>query len=131
LKHALVVHGQIGMDELSITGSSFVWEVKNGELCGERYEVRPQDMGLSQAPLESIQGGTPEENAEIILRILSGEQGPRRDVVVMNAAAALLAGDKVENLKQGSILAQSVIDQGLALSRLEHLIKLTQEFTVV
>ncbi len=126
LKHAMVVHGRIGMDEISITGTSLLWEIKNGALTGRRHEIHPRDMELSQAPLESIKGGTPEENAEIIKRVFSGEKGPRRDVVVMNAAAALFIGEKVENLKQGAILAQNIIDQGMAMSKLEHLIKFTQ-----
>ena len=128
-KHALVVHGQIGMDEISITGSSFFWEVKDGDPAGGRREVHPCDLGLKEAPLESITGGTPEENAGIIRRIFSGEKGPRRDAVVINAAAALVAGEKAPDLLQGTALAQEIIDSGLALAKMEDLIRFTQENT--
>lgn len=122
VKHALVVCGMNGMDELSISGKSLYWEIKFGEPYAWRSEVSPETFGLKEAPLESIQGGSPTENAEIIRNILTGVKGPRRDVVVMNAACALLAGDKVENLQQGAELAQRVIDSGKALEKLEQLV---------
>jgi anthranilate phosphoribosyltransferase len=125
--HSLVVHGLIGMDEISITGESMYWEVKNGESIARRKRISPEGLGLKNAPLKTILGGTPEENAQTIRSILAGTKGPRRDVVVMNAAAALVAGDKVENLEQGVTLAQEVIDLGKALSRLEQLIEFTQK----
>jgi anthranilate phosphoribosyltransferase len=71
-----VVHGLIGMDELSITGNSIYWEVKNGECCACRREISPESLGFIKAPLKTILGGTPEKNAQIIRSILSGEKGP-------------------------------------------------------
>jgi anthranilate phosphoribosyltransferase len=82
------------MDELSITGKSLYWEVKNGEVTAFSKPVIPGDFGLKRSPLKGIQGDTPAENAEILHRVLSGEKGAKRDVVILNAAAALMAGDK-------------------------------------
>ena len=124
-KHALVVHGTDGMDEISIAGKSLVWEVnENGVL--PPYEVSPQYFGFKNASLAEIKGGTPEENAEMLRRILSGEKGPRRDVVVMNAAAALVAGNRASDLKQGAGIAEEAIDSGRALEKLDELVRISQ-----
>jgi anthranilate phosphoribosyltransferase len=88
--------------------------------------VSPDDFGFQRAGLAEIKGGTPEENAAMLQRILDGEKGPLRDVVVMNAAAALLAGDKVGELKAGARLAEEVIDSGRAREKLDGLVKLSQ-----
>jgi anthranilate phosphoribosyltransferase len=125
-KHSLVVHSRDGLDELSISSSSLVWEV-TGQGVLPPYEVEPQDFGFQKSSLADIRGGTPEENAAILRRILGGEEkGPGWEVVVMNAAAALLAGDQAKDLNEGARLAEKVIDSGQATEKLESLVKLSR-----
>jgi anthranilate phosphoribosyltransferase len=124
-KHSLVVHGLDGMDEISISGKSLVWEVSEDRISSP-YEVSPQYFDFKSAHLAEVRGGTPEENADILRRVLNGERGSWRDVVVMNAAAALLAGNRASDLKEGARLAEEVIDNGQALEKLEGLVKLSQ-----
>lgn len=124
-RHSLVVHSLDGMDEISISGKSLIWEVDEHKLSPP-YEVSPQLFGFKSASLAEIKGGTPEENARILHRILSGEKGPWRDVVVVNAAAALLAGNRASDLKEGARLAEEAVDSGRALEKLEALVKLSQ-----
>jgi anthranilate phosphoribosyltransferase len=123
-RHALVVHGESGLDEIAINGRTLVYELKDGEI--ERYYISPGDFGLPEARLDSIKGGTAAENAAILRNILSGEKGNQRDVVLMNTAAVLLAGDRVENMEQGFKLAEKVIDDGRAMQKLEKLIAFSQ-----
>ncbi len=125
--HALVVHGQDGLDEITISGETRVCELKGGRI--ESYSINPGDLGLSGASQDSLKGGSAKENAEMLRNILTGAQGPRRDVVLMNTAAVLLAGDKVETLRQGVELAQEATDSGYALSKLEQLVKLSQSLS--
>ncbi len=125
--HALVVHGEDGLDEITITAKTHVCELKDGRI--KSYTISPEDFGLSRASLDSLKGGTAEQNAALLRSILTGASGPQRDVVLMNAAAALLAGDRVASLKPGIDLAREAIDSGRALAKLEQLIKLTQSFT--
>jgi len=122
--HALVVHGEDGLDEITITGQSRICEIKSGNL--NSYAISPGDFGLDEADPDSLKGGTAEQNAAILRRILEGAPGPQRDVVIMNSAAVLLAGDRVATLKQGVALAGETVDNGRALAKLEQLIKLTQ-----
>ena len=124
-RHALVVHGSGGLDEISITDKSLVWEVKESGVLPP-YEVSPQEFGFKEASLAEIQGGTPQDNAQILRRIFSGERGPKRDVVVMNAAAALVVGKKARELTEGARLAEEVIDHGKALEKLNALVKVSQ-----
>jgi len=124
-KHALVVHGIDGMDEISIADKSLVWEVKP-EGVSPPYEVSPQYFGFKEAELKEIKGGTPEDNARILRSILQGERGPRRDIAVMNAAAAIVAANRASDLKEGARIAQEAIDSGQALEKLDALIKLSQ-----
>ncbi len=124
-RHALVVHGAGGLDEISITGKSLVWEVKESGVLPP-YEVSPLEFGFKEASLAEIQGGTPQDNAQILRRIFSGERGPKRDVVVMNAAAALVVGKKARGLTEGARLAEEVIDHGEALEKLNALVKISQ-----
>ena len=126
-EHALVVHGEDGLDEITISGPSQVCELKSGSL--KKFTVSPQDFGLQTASLDSLKGDNAEHNAAILRSILCGDKGPRSDVVLMNAAAALVAGDKVKTLKQGMDLATESITSGQALAKLEHLIKLSNSFT--
>ena len=125
-KHSLVVHSLDGLDELSTGGKSVFWEV-NEQGVLPPAEVEPTDFGLRQTDLSEIKGGTPEENASILHRILNGQKGPSRDVVALNAAAALYAGERVSDLKAGVRLAESTIDGGQAAEKLEALIKLSHK----
>ncbi len=127
-KHSLVLHGIDGMDEISISGKSLIWEVNQYE-ASSPYQVSPQDFGFNEASLAEIKGGTPKENAEMLRRILGGERSPRRDVVVMNAAAALVAGDQASDLKEGARLGEEVIDSGQALEKLDGLVRLSQSLS--
>jgi len=123
-KHVLVVHGGDGVDELSISVSSTVHELRDGAL--RQYSITPEDAGLPAAPADAIQGGTPQQNAAVLTSILHGERGPLRDVVVLNAGAALLAGEAVSDLKKGVLLAQESIDSGAAGRKLEEWVDLTR-----
>ena len=120
---AMVVHGADGLDEISNTGESHIAEVRDGEVRLSR--VSPEDFGLPRASMRDLQGGDREENARIIRQILGGEVGPRRDIVVMNAAAALMLGGKARDLKEGATLAARSIDSGTAARTLETLIDLS------
>jgi anthranilate phosphoribosyltransferase len=121
---AFVVHGADGLDEISNTGESRVAEVREGTV--RTFSVHPRDFGLAPATIADLQGGDREQNARIIRSILSGEPGPRRDIVVMNASAALVAGLRARDFKDGAALATRSIDSGQALDRLDRLIRLSQ-----
>ena len=96
VRRALVVHGRDGLDEITITGPSKIAEVRNGQV--HVYEVAPEDFGLQRAPLEEIAGGDAQQNAAIIRAILDGERSSRRDVVLLNAAAALVAAGHADHI---------------------------------
>ncbi len=119
LKSAMVVHGAGGIDELSLAGENKTAYLKNGEV--KDFIFSPEDAGLKSAPIEDILGGSPEENKEITLDILKGKKGPKRDVVLLNAAAAFLVQEKVDNLVEGVELAAEIIDSGKAMKKLEEL----------
>jgi anthranilate phosphoribosyltransferase len=123
LRCALVVHGRDGLDEITITGPTKIAEARNGQV--RSYEVTPEECGLSLAPLSEICGGNAEENAAIIRRILEGERSPRRDVVLLNAAAALVASGQAEHLPEAVPMAAYAIDSGHARQRLELLVEFT------
>jgi anthranilate phosphoribosyltransferase len=126
-QHALVVHGEDGLDEISIAAPTQIWELKKGSIFS--YSVTPEDMGLSRASTDAIRGGSAEENVVAMHRVLSGEQGPARDIVLLNAAAALAAGDAVQNLRQGIMVASEAIDSGRAMEKLRALAELSQTLT--
>jgi len=126
-EHALVVHGEDGLDEITVTGKTQVCELKDGLI--NSYFISPEGFGLSWAGLADLRGGTVHENAALLRSILSGAEGPQRDVVLMNAAAVLVAGDRVGTLQQGVALAEEVIDGGHALVKLEQLIEFSQSIT--
>ena len=128
-RRALVVHGHGGLDELSITGPSVAYMVRGTEPV-ESMDINPTDVGLSVAPMESIQGGTAEENAAIIRSVLSGAEGPRRDVVLLNAAAALYAAEMVETIQAGVAVAAEAIDSGAAGRTLDRLVEFTRTLTM-
>jgi anthranilate phosphoribosyltransferase len=122
---AFVVHGADGLDEISNTGDSKVSEVREGVV--RSYTVRPEDFGLPRATIGDLQGGDREQNAEIIKKLLGGEPGPKRDIVLMNASAALVAGAKARDLKEGVGLAARSIDTGAARARLDALVTLSRK----
>ena len=124
-KHSLVVHGKNGMDEIAISGSSLVWDVSEDKLSPP-YEVSPQHFGFKEAGMAEIKGGTPEVNAGMLRRLLDGEKGARRNVVIMNAAAALVAVNITSDLKEGVLLAKNAIDNGEAKAKLDKLVTLSQ-----
>ena len=121
---AFVVHGADGLDEISNTGPSHISEVHEGVVRSST--VRPEDFGLPRATIQDLRGGDREENAEIIRRVLAGEPGPRSDIVLMNAAAALVVGGKSRDFKEGVALAAQSIDSGAAAARLAGLVALSQ-----
>jgi anthranilate phosphoribosyltransferase len=124
-EHSLVVHGMDGMDEISISRKSLVWDV-NQQRVLPPYEVSPDDLGFMRASITQIKGGTAKQNAKILRGILSGEVGARRNIVIMNAAAALVAGNQASDLKEGVYIAEKIIDSGKALAKLDALIKLSR-----
>lgn len=129
VKRAFVVHGAEGLDEVSISGETQVAELRDGLV--RSYTVTPEDFGLERAPVEAIRGGEAKDNTQIIHKIfgrslLVKEKGPRRDVVVANAAAALVAADRAADFKEGAQLAAAAIDSGAAREKLDALVRFTQ-----
>jgi anthranilate phosphoribosyltransferase len=124
-RHSLVVHGRHGLDEISINGKSIVWDVTAARVSPAR-EVSPQDFGLKESHASTLAGGAPAENAAALRRILDGEKGPLRDVVVINAAAALVAGDMTTDFKEAARLAAASIDSGRARQKLDALVAASQ-----
>jgi anthranilate phosphoribosyltransferase len=118
------VHGEDHGDEISITGKTTVCHLKDGDL--KSYQIEPEMVGMKRASLETIRGGGPEKNAQILLKILGREPGPPRDVVLLNAAAIFMAAGKVSDLQDGVQLAQESIDSGRAKKKLEALIQFSQ-----
>ena len=122
-KGALVVHGQGGYDEITITGPTRVTQLKNGRT--RTYSIKPEDFGMKSANAKGIKGGDAEYNAEFIRGVLAGNTGPGRDVVLLNSAAALLAAGAASAMKQGVLLSAQSIDSGAALRKLDLLVKET------
>jgi anthranilate phosphoribosyltransferase len=117
--HAFVVHGGDGLDEITTTTTTQVSELGGGAV--KTYTLDPADFGISAAQPADLVGGTPEENAEMTAKILKGEKGPKRDIVLINAAAAIITGGKADDLKAGLAIAADSIDSGRALEKLEGL----------
>ncbi|MFC2007523.1 anthranilate phosphoribosyltransferase [Chloroflexota bacterium] len=124
-RHSLVVHSRDGMDEISVSGNSLVWDVTEDGVAPP-FEVSPQSFGFQEASTDEIKGGNPEENAAILGGIFDGEKSPHRDAAVMNAAAAMVAGDKVADLQEGTRLAEETIDDGRAREKLNNMVKFSQ-----
>lgn len=123
LHRALVVHGLDGLDEITITGPTRVAEARDGSL--RSYEVTPEEFGIPRAALEDISGGDAAGNAAIIRSVLAGEKSPRRDVVLLNAAAALVAAARADHLKDALPMAARSIASGAAEKKLEALVEFT------
>jgi anthranilate phosphoribosyltransferase len=123
IQKGLVFHGQDTLDEMSITGKTKVTEFKGGRI--KTYLIKPEDFGLKRGKLIEIEGGDKKKNAEIILEILRGTRGAKRDITVLNAAAVFMAAGRAKNLDEGIELAKQSIDSGKAFNKLERLIKFT------
>ena len=123
-ERAIVVHAEDGLDEISLNSNTSVWELASGEIG--HYTISPDDLGLAPASLESLAGGSVEENADTMTEVLRGSSGPRRDVVVANAAGGIVAGGKAADLREGVQAAQESIDSGRAMEKLELLRKVSQ-----
>jgi|TARA_B100001971_G_scaffold215163_1_gene258601 anthranilate phosphoribosyltransferase len=121
-KHVMVVNGD-GLDEITIAGKTKVAELKNGKV--KVYDINPEDYGFEISPLNSIVGGDAKENAKIIEGVLKGEKGPKQDIVLLNAGAAIYTSGKVNSFKEGIEAAKQSIDSGNAFKKLEALKKFT------
>ncbi len=124
--HAMIVHGAGGLDEISLSGDTSVWEVRRGQV--EEWTIRVEDTGLPETPIEAIRGGSKEENAATMLRLFQGEQGAVRDMVLLNSAGVLMVGDKAETIRQGVEMSAGIIDSGAALAKLDQMVEVTQRF---
>ena len=125
VKRAMSVYGNDGLDEISLSDTTTVCEVNNGSFKSSTFD--PRDMGFELCKPCDLTGGNAEENAIITKKILSGEKGPKRDVVLLNAGACLYMADKVETMKDGILLAADMIDSGKALEQMYRFIKATKE----
>ncbi len=124
-RRAFVVHGHDGLDEVSVCAPTRVSELKDQKV--KTYDVFPEEFFSTHAKPEDIKGGNPRKNAEITLKILNGESGPKRDIVTLNASFALVAGGKAKNIPDGIQLACSSIDNGSAIRKLDELVRFTQQ----
>lgn len=122
-RRALVVHGFDGLDEITMTGETQVAELKNGEVIN--YSLTPKEFGYSLCTAKDLKGGSQEENAEIIRNILNGEPGPKTDIVILNAAAALYVGGKAGSISEGILVAAKSIGSGIAKEKLEKLCRVS------
>ena len=125
MNHQFIVHGNDGLDEFTTTTTSMVTEIKQGQI--RSYEVAPNDLGLATATAAELVGGEPAENAAITRAILSGEKGPKRDIVLLNSAFAIMASGKAETPQAGLALAVKSIDSGTALKKLDALARMSQD----
>lgn len=124
-ERALVVHGN-GLDEITICGKTRITELNKGKI--NSYYISPDDFNIDHADLKDIRGGSPGENAKIILGILRGKKGPKRDIVILNSAAALYICGRADSIKGGIAVAEDSIDSGSALSKLKTLIEKTSTY---
>jgi anthranilate phosphoribosyltransferase len=120
-QRALVFYGEDGIDELTTTGPSHVFELNEGHLT--EYELEPRDLGIKQARPEDLRGGTPPENAALLRQVMDGQAGPRRDVVVLNAAAAILAAGRAKDWPEALSVANDSLDRGRAQRALDRLVQ--------
>ena len=125
VKNAMVVHGEDGLDEISLSSPTFVCEVKNGWV--RSYSITPEQFGFERCTKEDLRGGTPAENAEILRAVLKGEKGAKRNASILNAAAALFITGRHESIEAAAAIATDMIDSGKALSKLEEFIKFSNE----
>lgn len=119
VKHAFVVHGQDGLDEITNTDKTKVSELKGGRV--DTYLISPKDLGMEMVKKEDLIGGNAADNAKITIDILEGQKGPKRDIVILNSAAALIAGDRTKNFSEACERASAAIDSGAARKKLEEI----------
>jgi anthranilate phosphoribosyltransferase len=125
VKSAMVVHGEDGLDEVSLSAPTFVCEVKDGWV--RSYTVTPEQFGFERCRKEDLQGGTPSENAAILGALLHGEKGAKRDAAVLNAAVAMFITGKYDSIEAAVVVANQVIDNGSALQKLNDFIRFSNE----
>ena len=128
LKHALVVYGKDGLDEISLGGPTMIGELIHGEI--KEYEISPTDFGLKTCPTSHFKVASPQESMKIVLGVLNGEPGPAQDIVCLNAGAALYAADLAKNISEGLAMAQESIKNGQAKTKLDEFIATTQRLAV-
>ncbi len=124
-QHCFVLHGQDGLDEITLTDRTHISEGKAGRVTS--YDIDPHDFGLSRANSRDLLGGTPKDNASLIRDILQGHKGPKRNIVLMNAAPALVACGKAKTLREGLKEADQIVESGAAYEKLEKLIAFTNQ----
>ncbi len=122
-RHGFVVHGEDGLDEISLMAKTHVAELSNGDV--REYSISPEDFGLERCSPELVRGGSPEENAEIIKAVLEGEAGPKMDIVLLNASAAICVGGLAGSIKEGLEIARQSIASGAAKNKLQELCKVS------
>lgn len=122
-EHVMIVHGEDGLDEITITGKTHVSESKNGEI--RNYTICPEDFGLNSTTLEDIKGGKPEDNAQIAKEILSGKEGAPMDIVLLNAGAVIYVSGRASSIQDGVVQARESIRSGAAIRKLEALREMT------
>jgi len=125
IQHSLVIHGMDGLDEITLSDRTKISEGKGGVVSS--YFIAPEEFDLRRVPRKELAGGTPKDNARITQDILRGQKGSKRDIVCLNAAAALVVGQKAKTLKDGVRLAQQMIDSGAAAEKLDQLIAYTNK----
>ncbi|MDR2333230.1 MAG: anthranilate phosphoribosyltransferase [Burkholderiaceae bacterium] len=125
-EHAIVVYGRDGLDEISLGAGTLVGELKDGVV--REYEVHPEDFGLRMVGTRAFRVETPEESRAMLMGVLKGDEGPARDIVCLNAGAALYAANVASSLEDGLARAQAALDGGAALRKLEELVAFTQKF---
>ena len=123
-EHALVVYGRDGLDEISLGAATMVGELRGGEI--REYELHPEDFGMAMASTRALRVETPEQSRALLVDVLEGQVGPARDIVLLNAGAALYAADRAESVAQGVERAREAIDSGAARAKLTQLVDFTQ-----
>ena len=125
VKRGMVVYGQDKLDEISLSSPTSVCEIRDGWF--RSFVITPEEFGFERCKKEDLKGGTPQENAEIVRRILNGEKGPKRNAVLLNAGASLYIGGKADSIREGVELAANIIDSGKAAETLDKLIRISNE----
>lgn len=126
-EHVMIVHGEDGLDEITLSGGSRIAELKNGRI--EEYRVSPEDFGLGYAPLAALRADSADESKTILLSVLDGQRGPARDIVLLNAGAAIYTAGCSDSLADGVKAAAAAIDSGAARGKLDALIDLSQSLS--
>ncbi len=126
IKRVLVVHGKDGLDEITTTDETMIAEVKDGKITN--YTIKPEDFGFERATVEDLVGGDASINKGILKDVLGGEKGPKRDILLMNAGAALYVAGKADSIKEGITVAAEIIDQGKATAKMAEFVEKTSRY---